>query len=74
MVISIWYVKKDTGLVDNSMPQREVKDVDEAIEIVRAHRRGTDNKYILRVHSAAGQFSQYDHHRLVAAGAEVLFP
>jgi hypothetical protein len=74
MVISIWYVRKDTGQVDNSVPKRQVKDVEEAIEMVRAHRRGADCQHILRVHSAARELSQSEHHRLVAAGAEILFP
>lgn len=70
MSISIWYVRKDTGIPDDSMPKRDVKDIDEAIEIVRAHKAGADSKHILRVHSAGGEISRSDHDKLVAAGAE----
>ena len=68
MAIWIWYVRKDTGKPDDAMPKREVKDVDEAIVIVRAHKAGADDKHILRIH---GELSPADHDRIVAAGAEV---
>lgn len=73
MAISIWYVRKDTGLPDNSMPNRQVKDVDEAIEIVRAHKAGADSKHILRVHAAGGKISRSEHDRPAGRWSRSLF-
>jgi hypothetical protein len=73
MSISIWFVKKDTGQRDESLPEQIAQGVDEAIELVRAHKAGAhSDEYIIRVSASGGTLSSGDRERLVAAGADVL--
>jgi hypothetical protein len=72
MAISIWFVHKDTGLPDPSMPARYAKDVDEAIALVRSHKDGVHgSSHYLRLSAPGGELSSADHGRLVGAGAVV---
>jgi hypothetical protein len=74
MVISIWFVRKDTGYPDPTMPARVAKDVDEAIKLIRAHKEGKHGtNHIMRVSCSGGTLSATDQDRLMAAGCEI-FP
>ena len=73
MPISVCFVRKDTGLPDDSMPDQIIQSVEEAVELVRAHKSGAHgDQHILRVSASGGALSPGDHDRLVAAGAEVM--
>jgi hypothetical protein len=73
MPILVWFVRKADGLPDDSMPEQILQTVDEAVELVQAHKAGAHgDEHILRVFASGGALGPTDHHRLVAAGAEVL--
>jgi hypothetical protein len=72
MQVFIWFVRKDTGLPDNSMPKQSVETVEKAIELIRAHKAGANgNGHYLKVFASGGQLSSSDQAKLLAAGAEV---
>jgi hypothetical protein len=72
MQMFIWFVRKDTGLADNSMPERSVETVDDAIALVRAHKGGANGSdHYLKVFASGGQLSSFDHAKLLSAGAEL---
>jgi hypothetical protein len=72
MPISVWFVRKDTGLPDDSMPEQILQSADEAVELVRAHKAGAHGgQHILRVSASRSALSRADRDRLIAAGAEV---
>jgi hypothetical protein len=74
MVISVWFIRKDTSRPDPTMPARITKDIDEAIELIRAHKEGKHGtSYVMRVSCPGGTLSTSDQDRLIAAGAEI-FP
>ena len=72
MPISIRFVRKDTDLPDDSMPEQILQNADEAIELVRAHKAGGHGEqHILRVSASRSALSGADRDRLIAAGAEI---
>lgn len=72
MQMFVWFVRKDTGLPDNSLPKKSVETVGKAIELIRAHKAGANgNDHYLKVFAGSGQLSSSDHAKLLAAGAEV---
>jgi hypothetical protein len=71
MAISIWFIKKTSGLPDQSMPARYVEDVNEAVAMVEAHKAGQHgNEHYLRISAPGGELSPSDCDRLRLVGAE----
>jgi hypothetical protein len=72
MPISVRFVRKDTGLPDDSMPEQIVQSAVEAVELVRAHKAGAHgDRHILQVSASRSALSRADRDRLIEAGAEI---
>jgi hypothetical protein len=73
MPISVWFVRNDTGRRDDSAPERVLQNVEDAVQLAKAHKAGGHgDEHVLRVSASAGMLSSLDHERLVKAGAEVM--
>ena len=72
MPISVLFVRKDSGLPDDSMPEQILQSVNEAVQLVRAHKAAAHgDQHILRVSASRSALSGADRDRLITAGAEV---
>jgi hypothetical protein len=72
MTISIWFVRKDTGLPDRDMPAQVVDTADEAIKRVTDHKAGAHgHSHYMKVFASGGVLSREDDVRIRDAGAEI---
>jgi hypothetical protein len=71
MAISIWFVRKDTGLPDSEMPVLQVNTADEVIKYVIDHKAGLHgSSHHMKVHAPAGVLSSEEDMRIREAGAQ----
>ena len=72
MAISIWFVRKDTGLPDGEMPVRYVNTAEEVIKRVTDHKAGVHgSSHYMRISAPGGLLSREEDLRIRDAGAEI---
>lgn len=72
MTISIWFVRKDTGLPGGEIPARYVNTAEDVIKLVTDHKAGAHGRsHYMRISAPGGLFSHEENSRIRAAGAEV---
>ncbi len=72
MAISIWFVRKDTGLPDRNMPVQNVGTADEVIKRVTDHKAGVHGRsHYMKIFAPGGLLSPEDDQRIREAGAEL---
>jgi hypothetical protein len=74
MAISIWFVRKDTGLPDSEMPVLKVNSADEVIKHLTDHKAGAHgSSHCMRISAPGGFLTEEEALRIHEAGVETTF-